>query len=73
MTGLFYVAMAAQFATLVALWLRRPSTLYLQAVPIVLLLLWVAMRFHQGRREYHGLEARRRAHEREIMAMLDGR
>ena len=71
--SLLYVAMAAQLAALVTFWLRHPATLYLQAVPTVLLLLWVGRRFREGRREYHALEARRRAHEREIMATLDGR
>jgi hypothetical protein len=69
--SLLYAAMAAQLALLLAQWLRHPAAPYLRPVPAVLLLLWLHIRGRKQLREYRALKARHRAHEQEILAMLD--
>lgn len=54
-----------------AVWLRHPSALYLQAVPMSLLVVWYVLRRRSSVREYRALKARRDAHRRELQDILD--
>lgn len=62
---------AAQFALWLAVWLRHPAALYLQPVPVVLLVIWSALRLRDRMHNYRRLKARSTARERELRALLD--
>ena len=71
MNGLLYAAIATYVASLLALWLRHPWTPYIQPLPGLIMLLWWVLHRRRQLRAYRALKARHRAHEREIMAILD--
>ena len=71
--GWLYIAAAAQIAYMLAVWLRLPQAGYLQWIVGGAVLMGTTVRSIRKWRDYRALKARHRAHEREIMALLDPR